>query len=624
MTMSSRVWTLGLASGLLALIISGPLAAQGADPGDPQTDPPMFGQWAGPYDFAETMNPNGLTPNVRWWRETVHAAVLPPPNNNLVIFWNRRETANSNPHPDQAFVWDANDPEQLVKILDIDPTMESGKYDLFCSGHTWGPDGELVVFGGTDVPMGLNFGHARVHILDTSIPITPTMITNPWFTDPAWDMRVDRWYATALAFEDGTIYVTADAGDDPPPLPGQPVDGATWNRATIDRSLPLSSWLTWEHPVTPAEMLTDGIGCVSDFTVDIGGYPRLIMLANVDHAGDLMRNRQGRDPIDDHLLFDLEACLTTPDEERWITNPAIYDTPGDANNVAHFIDASGGAVIEYVYNIGGGAAETCCLATCAESGTTSNVMVMVNPNQVSTWTPLESLPDPLGRMNANTVILLDGSFIVFGGGAFDDNGTPETTDDDCVAIRKPWIFKPGWLFSGNDVDTWLAAVKQAHDRQYHSTAGLLPSGKAVSAGGTHPSTTQQATPAPSWNSIEVYSPPYLFQGMRPRVNTISPDLDVYDLGMELTLGVLISGNESGEFRVALLRPASVTHAFDFAQRYVKIAVTEHAFVAPPATSTIKVTIPTSNAIVPPGWYMLTVVDSAGVPSIARWIKIGST
>jgi hypothetical protein len=36
---------------------------------------------------------------------------------------------------------------------------------------------------------------------------------------------------------------------------------------------------------------------------------------------------------------------------------------------------------------------------------------------------------------------------------------------------------------------------------------------------------------------------------------------------------------------------------------------------------VQATVPASTALVPPGYYMLFIVDSAGVPSIAKFVRI---
>ena len=66
--------------------------------------------------------------------------------------------------------------------------------------------------------------------------------------------------------------------------------------------------------------------------------------------------------------------------------------------------------------------------------------------------------------------------------------------------------------------------------------------------------------------------------------------------------------------MALVKAAAVTHSTNFDQRYVKCA-----FAA--SGGTLRVTSPPNANWAPPGWYMLFLVNSTGVPSVASWIQV---
>ncbi len=68
-------------------------------------------------------------------------------------------------------------------------------------------------------------------------------------------------------------------------------------------------------------------------------------------------------------------------------------------------------------------------------------------------------------------------------------------------------------------------------------------------------------------------------------------------------------------RAVLIRPASVTHTTDMAQRHVELAFSSR-------TGGIDATAPPSPSVAPPGWYMLFVLDAAGIPSVASWVHLG--
>ena len=69
-----------------------------------------------------------------------------------------------------------------------------------------------------------------------------------------------------------------------------------------------------------------------------------------------------------------------------------------------------------------------------------------------------------------------------------------------------------------------------------------------------------------------------------------------------------SGPISG---AVLIRPSAVTHSSDSEQRSVDLAV-----------NGTQLTVPANHSLTPPGWYMLFVKDSAGVPSVAKWVQVG--
>jgi hypothetical protein len=60
----------------------------------------------------------------------------------------------------------------------------------------------------------------------------------------------------------------------------------------------------------------------------------------------------------------------------------------------------------------------------------------------------------------------------------------------------------------------------------------------------------------------------------------------------------------------------VTHGVDMNQRHVELSVLGRV-----AGKGLNVRMPGSSTVAPPGWYMLFVLDSAGTPSVARWVQL---
>lgn len=156
--------------------------------------------------------------------------------------------------------------------------------------------------------------------------------------------------------------------------------------------------------------------------------------------------------------------------------------------------------------------------------------------------------------------------------------------------------------------TWEVQTSGTDARLYHSTSLLLPDGRVLVAGG--------GAPGPVANtSAELFSPDYLFQAngqptVRPSITGISStDLKPGD-------GISLSVNTAVDIgRVTLLKTGSVTHSTNMDQRFNELAFTVDG-------NTIRTALPPTGAHVTPGWYLLQVLTTAGVPSQSVMVKIG--
>ncbi|MCZ2830166.1 DUF1929 domain-containing protein [Modestobacter sp. VKM Ac-2986] len=146
-------------------------------------------------------------------------------------------------------------------------------------------------------------------------------------------------------------------------------------------------------------------------------------------------------------------------------------------------------------------------------------------------------------------------------------------------------------------------------RNYHSTALLLPDGRVMTMG-SDPlfADADDTIPGQFETRIEVWSPPYLYAGARPEV-TAAPE--------EVTRGTTFPVSATGEVAEArLLRPSAVTHQTDTEQRSVALDVTAQA-----GGTGYDLSVPVEEGLTPSGWYMLVVLDGEGVPSPARWVHV---
>lgn len=115
----------------------------------------------------------------------------------------------------------------------------------------------------------------------------------------------------------------------------------------------------------------------------------------------------------------------------------------------------------------------------------------------------------------------------------------------------------------------------------------------------------------------------MFNGPRPEIDpqSLYQFGQAYDPGDSLTFDVALGETDAAIRHVALHRPASVTHSFDFNQRYVEANLIAQSSPDPSGVVSLSVTLPPSSKYTPPGWYFLTAVDRKGRPSPGRWIQI---
>jgi hypothetical protein len=156
--------------------------------------------------------------------------------------------------------------------------------------------------------------------------------------------------------------------------------------------------------------------------------------------------------------------------------------------------------------------------------------------------------------------------------------------------------------------TWTPLAKEMRPRLYHAASMLLADGRVLSTGG--------GAPGPLLNmNAQVFSPPYLFASdgsaaVRPRIISAPSTLGALT-GKDVSIGV---DNAADVSRVSLMRLGSVTHSFNMGQSYQTIP-----FEATSA-GTLSISVPTNRGVTP-GFYLLSIVNRAGVPSEGKVVRI---
>ncbi|MEV6299423.1 galactose oxidase-like domain-containing protein [Actinoplanes sp. NPDC051861] len=213
------------------------------------------------------------------------------------------------------------------------------------------------------------------------------------------------------------------------------------------------------------------------------------------------------------------------------------------------------------------------------------------------YRPGPDLPKPARYLS--TVLLPDDTVFTTGGssgyrgGAY--RGEPRSD------LFNSQIYRPA-------ENAFATAADSTVGRNYHSEAILLPDGRVITLGGD-PLYDETGKNAGTFEQrIEVFSPPYLFRGTRPTMAGGPTE---------------ISRDETASFATPdaaritsarLIRPSSVTHVTDTDQRSVAVDVV-------PAAGGVEITVPKRAGLVPSGWYMLFLIDDRGVPSVARWVRV---
>jgi hypothetical protein len=109
--------------------------------------------------------------------------------------------------------------------------------------------------------------------------------------------------------------------------------------------------------------------------------------------------------------------------------------------------------------------------------------------------------------------------------------------------------------------------------------------------------------------IEIFSPPYLFRGARPTIKSAAVE---WKYGQLLDIQTVDAGNLGF---VSLIRHCVTTHSYDTNQRLVDAPIVSQK------GGVVRVKVPDNRNVAPTGWYMLFLVNAAGVPSIAQSIHL---
>jgi galactose oxidase len=202
------------------------------------------------------------------------------------------------------------------------------------------------------------------------------------------------------------------------------------------------------------------------------------------------------------------------------------------------------------------------------------------------------------RVFHTSVVLPDGSVFIAGG---QRHGMPFDEDPSLTNRFTPERYIP------RD-DSFITQQPNSIVRVYHSISLLLPDATVMNGGGG-----LCANCSTNHYNLQVYTPPYLLMGdglraPRPLIQSVSPT----EVGFGGQISIV---TESSVATASLIRYGTTTHTVNTDQRRIPLEL------VPVDVNTYTVSIPDDGGIALPGYWMLFVLDSSGVPSEAATIHI---
>jgi hypothetical protein len=434
--------------------------------------------------------------------------------------------------------------------LPTSATMINVDTMLFCAGHTLMPDGNLMVSGGH---LKDGFGIA---------------VTNFFSPDGAWskgpNMAHGRWYPTVTVLEDSRILTMAGR-----------------NQQNQVVRVP-EIWENGRWVELPGANLPGNDG-------EIPYYPRNFVDPKnglIFYAGERVRSR----------WFNVDGSGAGGGRGSWTFGPThIFGSNRDYGSAVMY-DAGKILVV-------GGGGMTNWPTPDPTTGQPTNTAEIIDLNDANpTWRSTGSMT--FRRRHMNATVLPDGQVLATGGtsggGSVLVNITPS------LAVHEAELWNPAtgqW--------TTLARNDNGVMRLYHSVSLLLPNGTVLNGASGDAMTIAPGggeIPVPPEYNHEIFSPPYLFKGVRPTITSAPASVSYGQVFSVAT------PNAAQITSVRWIRLGSVTHAFDASARANTLSFTING-------GNVDVTAPVLPRLAPPGHYLLFLLNRNGVPSEGKVVRI---
>ncbi len=514
----------------------------------------------------------------------VHLSVLP---DRRILFWGRDLLRDANENvlttpngtarqvigKSEAYVWNMATDERL-RVANLTT-------NLFCSGHSFLPDGRLFVTGGHNNTDFDGAGDKHTNIFDCN--------NNSWTLGPEMDQG--RWYPYNVTL--GT---------------GEPLVISGFYNVTNNPFQSQINLIPQVYVYTPGGDFRD----LDSASPSITTYPYL----HLGPYGKVLQAQSGG-----FFICNATECFRPLIGTRFLNPSAASGAQWeDLSAGENFPHAQGSSVLldEGIVLLVGGFGN-------GQTPTREAEFINLSLPQPA-WSPVQSME--FRRAYHTATVLPDGKVLVTGGVSCPGGNNIESYDSNGVACSGGQVMIPElWDPQSGQ---WTMMAPHNEIRAYHSVAALLPDGRVLVGGGglpgavgetgtdgasiTNANISKPGAMSFGHNNAEIYSPPYLFDSngnpaARPIIT--SAPLKVSD-GETFFIGTSGAGSQP---KVSLVRLPSVTHGFNQDQRQI--------FLDNPVLTSegLFVTAPASPNKCPPGYYMLFILNDAGVPSRAKMIRI---
>ncbi|GBF98436.1 hypothetical protein Rsub_11081 [Raphidocelis subcapitata] len=568
----------------------------------------QFDEWKKIGRYSEIANPDMSDKHSSTGQVAIHAALIPG-TYKIILFGRNLPLSGPKSNPEPGVGGNVSTVYNVqTGTYQVTPNYET----LFCAGHTWSSDGQLIAAGGD---MGVIGGKNSYPFMKEGRDVV--RLFNPssmsWSTLPGVKLSEYRWYPTQVALPDDRVVIVSGFLDDPGRPTGKPAPsidvfdykarGITVRKSRYDlgksfftnitpgyQLYPTVYLLPWTDPNAPGDhfllMYTCRTGQIVRFTSDGNFLP--------------MWNFPGLEPEGMCAAFSaMGASVPLP----------LRPERGYEFEFAMFGGATQGKGLD-------------CKGVCNEPAS-KYIFRMKMPSigdalagKWPYWSKVdgkgyEEMPWP--RTFTDAVLLPNGKILICNGaqrgvpgGTIDGGGTAK--DAAFTAMLYDPEAPPGQRMTS-------LASSNIH-RYYHSTAVLLPSGDVWVAGSEQNDCVDNCKDgglagAGQEYRAELLQLPYAFMD-RPAINSVSANSVGY--GGKLT----ISYTHTKPITAAsIIPPTATTHSTNMMQRVIFLKTSDIT------GNSVTVEMPPQYArVANPGWYMLWIMDGDVPCKEATWIKLG--